>query len=62
MIRAGDRLARDTGLWSNPLPIASPEQNVYDIGLVALHGLAGCEIRKGNDSDSIAPIGQGSDG
>src|SRR6266436_2893857 len=62
MIRTGSNGTRETDLWSNPLPIASLEQNVYDIRLVALHGLAGCEIRKGNDSDSIAPIGQGSDG
>jgi len=37
---------RATDLWSNPLPIASPEQNVYDILLAALHGVAECEIRK----------------
>src|SRR3984893_1972539 len=45
-IRTGSDGARETDLWSNPLSIASLEQNVYDIRVVALHGLAGCEIRK----------------
>jgi recombination protein RecA len=46
MIRTGTDGTRETDLWSNPLSIASREQNVYDTLLAALHGVAECEIRK----------------
>jgi recombination protein RecA len=42
----GDRRAQETDLWWNPLPIASLEQNVYNVLLAALLGVAECEIRK----------------
>jgi recombination protein RecA len=37
---------RETDPRSNPRPIASLEQNVYDVLLAALHGVAEYEIRK----------------
>ena len=46
LIRTATDGTRGTDLRSNPLPIASLEQNVYDVPLAALHGVAECGIRK----------------